>query len=554
MLKYLLVRNIALIDRCEMEFGSGLSVFSGETGAGKSLLVDAVSLLMGGKADRTLIRAGEDRAYVEGTFTLNDCPLAREALGNMEIDAEDEVTLSREITLTGRSVCRVEGVLTGAQPYQALTAAVLDLHGQHAHQSLLDEKTHLRYLDAYGGEKHQAALRETARAYETWHAAEKALNALRAKEDEKEERSLLLNQRLKELESLDPQPGEEELLRQERDRFRGSEKLTSSAGEADTGLEEGVSYLRSAMNALEKAAQVDPALEKLAGRLENLYYEAEDIHLEVSRFRESLQFDPEREEEVLQRLDTIRRLCRRFHVEADDLKGLMEDTREELRGLAALSEDLEAAEAAEKKARGVYEAAARVLSSSRADLAERFAGAVEKQLKDLNMASCRFSVSLLPVKPRSAGVETASFLISANPGEDMHPLSKTASGGELSRIMLAIKAAAALKTDVPSMVFDEIDTGISGRAAQATAEKMALISRTRQVLCVTHLQQIAAMADHQYYVEKFEREGRSYSSARLLADEERPGEIARMLGGEENSALKHAGEMLAAAEKYKTSL
>ena len=554
MLNRLAVKNIALIDQCALDFDAGLNVFSGETGAGKSLIVDAVSLLMGGKADRSLIRAGADKAYVEGLFSLTDCPQAKEILKLNELDAGDEVLLSREITSSGRNTCRVDGVPLSLTAYQGLTETLLDLHGQHAHQSLLNDRTHLNYLDGYGDEKHQLTLRQVQEAYEKWHACEKTLNDLRQKEAEKEERQMLLGMRLKELEALDPKPGEESQLQQERDRFRGSEKLTSHTAAADDDLSEGLARLKSAMGALEKAAQVDPDLEGLSGRLSDLYYEAEDVSLEVSRFREGLQFDPEREEEVLRRLDMIRRLCRKYRVDADDLPGLLEDTREELRGLDALSGDLVDAEAAEKKARARYDARAGELSRSREDLAKRFAAAVEKQLKDLNMASCRFTAALIRGRPQRTGDETAVFMIAANAGEEMHSLSRTASGGELSRIMLAIKAAAAMKTGVNSMVFDEIDTGISGRAAQAAAEKMALIARSRQVLCVTHLQQIAAMADHQYYVEKYERDGRSYSRARLLTPEERAGEIARMLGGEESSALKHAGEMLSAADKYKKSL
>ena len=554
MLLRLAVKNIALIDQCVLDFDAGLSVFSGETGAGKSLLVDAVNLLMGGKADRSLIRTGADKAYVEGLFSLSDCPQAAEILLENELDAADEVLLSREITSAGRNTCRVDGVPLSLTAYQGLTDTLLDLHGQHAHQSLLSDKAHLTYLDAYGDEEHQQLLREVREAYDVWHGCERTLNALKQKEAEKEERELLLSLRRKELEALDPRPGEEALLQQERDRFRGSEKLTALTAAADEGLGEGVGYLKTALASLEKAAQVDPALSPLAERLDEVYYEAEDISLEVARFREGLQFDPEREEEVLRRLDTMRRLCRKYRVDADALPGLLEETREELRGLEALNDDLEDASAAEKKARARYDALAGSLTRSREELAKRFAAAVEKQLKDLNMASCRFTAALLKGRPQRTGDETAVFMIAANPGEEMHPLSRTASGGELSRIMLAIKSAAAMKTGVPSMVFDEIDTGISGRAAQAAAEKMALISRKRQVLCVTHLQQIAAMADHQYYVEKFEEDGRSYSRARLLKADERPGEIARMLGGEEKSALKHAGEMLAAADKYKKSL
>ncbi len=558
MLKTLVVKNIALIDSVSLDFSTGLLVLTGETGAGKSLIVDAVSLLLGARADRELIRRGEEKAYVEGLFSLADCPAAARALREAEVDCSEEVLLSREITQNGRSTCRADGIPLSLQAYQQITANLMDLHGQHAHQSLLNDKNHLRFLDAFGEAPHRELLARTEETYGQWQETRKKLLLLEEKESEKEERSVLLSMRLRELLSLAPEPGEEEELQRERDRFRGSEKLTEAVQSAYDALYGGQDsawqQLQSACGALDRATAVDDLFSDAAGRLRDAFYEVEDISMFLRDQRDQLNFDPEREEEVLSRLDLYRRLSRKYHVEADGLKALAGETQQELDGLTNLKEQLEDARFAEEQARGRYDAAAAALSKSRKALAGRFSAAVEKQLKDLNLGGCAFSVSLTDGPRQKTGTQSAVFLIAANPGEPAHALSKTASGGELSRIMLGIKAAAAEKNVIPSMVFDEIDTGISGRAAQAAAEKMALLSRGRQVLCVTHLQQIAAMADGQYLVEKNESQGRTLSRCRLLGTPEREEEIARILGGAHDSALKLSREMLSAARQYKESL
>ncbi len=560
MLISLNVRNIALIDRAEVGFFPGLHVLTGETGAGKSLIVDAMGLLLGGRADRELIRTGQDTAYVEGIFALSDAPEALEALRALDMapGEGDEVILSRQIAASGRSVCRIGGMAVSLQAYQTVTEHLMDLHGQHAHQSLMDDRNHLKFLDDFGDEGHQALLKEAARRYRAWREDHKALAELTERSRQKQDREDVLKIQKKELKAARLRRGEETELEKERDRIRNSGKIVSAVRESYGALYEdtasAVSRLRTAADALRRAAPLGDDFASLHERTQSAYYEVEDIGLTLQGILDSLSPDPEREEQVLSRLDLIRRLSRRYGATTDEMLDRLEAIEAELASLSSLDGDIALLEEKEKKSRRAYDDAADRLAASRTALSARFEKAVEAQLRDLNMAGTRFLCVLSPAPPSAAGGQTCRFMIAPNRGEEPQSLSRTASGGELSRLMLAIKAAAAERSTIPSMVFDEIDTGISGRAAQVTAEKMAAIARTHQVLCVTHLQQIAAMADRQFLVEKNTEGDRTVSRIRLLDDRERVGEIARMLGGDAASAAAHAAEMLKSSAAVKEKI
>ena len=557
MLISLTVENIALIGRLTVEFGRGLHVLTGETGAGKSLIVDAMGLLLGGRGGKELIRTGEERARVEGYFDLSDAPETAHALQGLDLETEEgePLILSREISRSGRSVCRVNGMGVPLQLYQSLTANLMDLHGQHAHQSLMNDQNHIRFLDGFGDAEHQEKRRQCAKAYADWHEKDRALEKLRAKAREKQDREDILKMQRRELKNAHLKAGEEEELEKERDRIRNSGKITGAVQEAyqtlytDAGA--AVGRLREAADSLRRLTSIGEEFVTLHERAQNAYYEAEDIALTLQGILDEAGTDPEREEQVMSRLDLIRRLSRRYGATTAEMLEKLSAVEEELKTLGSLDEAIAAAEDDEKRARRVYTAAADALTQSRTALSARFEKAVETQLQDLNMAGSRFLVSLEAAQPGPDGGQSCRFLIAANRGDGPQSLSRTASGGELSRLMLAIKAAAADQSPIPSMVFDEIDTGISGRAAQVTAEKMAAIARTHQVLCVTHLQQIASMADRQYLVEKQVEGERTYSSIRLLDSEARAAEIARMLGGEKMSAESHAREMLRSQEEWK---
>lgn len=550
MLVSLTIRNIALMDQMQVEFSTGLHVLTGETGAGKSIIVDAISLLLGGRAQKELIRSGCDKARVEGVFDLSDCPAALAFLKSQELDEEgNELILAREITAQGRSSCRVNGALLPLSQYQLLTGLLMDIHGQHEHQSLMDEKRHLGFLDASGDESHQALLKQIQAESAAWKEASKALEALKKQSAQASERMELLRIRQKELKAAKLVPGEEDELARERDRFRHAEKIEDGLREAYEavydGLHPAAEALRQAVNALSPIEQLDDQYAALRARLDGLYYEAEDCGLTLRDLLSHLDSDPDRLEEVQARLDLLRRLSRKYGgASAAEMKEKLTEIEAELAGFENLDEHLDQAAKAEKNLGKKYAETAKKLTAARQQLAKKFEAEMEIQLRDLNMAGTRFEVQLPACPPGPLGNESAAFLIAPNRGEGLQPLSKIASGGELSRLMLAIKSVSAKREGVPSMIFDEIDTGISGRAAQVVGEKMAAIAKERQVLCVTHLQQIAALADRHYLVEKFFDGERTRTQLTLLTGENRVSEIARMLGGDGESARIHAREMI----------
>ena len=549
MLQSLSIRNIALMDEMQVEFSTGLHVLTGETGAGKSILVDAVTLLLGGRAQKELIRRGEDKARVEGVFDVSDCEPVRKLLKEQELDEGNELILSREITLSGRSSCRVNGMLLPLTQYHQFTDLLMDIHGQHEHQSLMDDKKHLGFLDASGDDQHRALLEKTQADYTAWHDCRRELDRLQKQSAQAGERMELLRIRQAELKKARLVPGEEEELAKERDKYRNVEKIENGLREAFEQVYDGsdpaAEALRTAAAALQPIEGLDEAYASLRARLDALYYEAEDVGLSLRDLLEKLDADPDRLEAVQSRLDLIRRLSRKYGgATTGEMVQKLKEIEKELSSFEGIDDDLDALTKKEKTLSVQYKKTAALLSASRQELARKFEREMEIQLNDLNMAGTKFSVTLPSCPPGPLGNETAAFLIAPNRGEELQPLSKIASGGELSRLMLAIKSVAAKREGVPSMIFDEIDTGISGRAAQVVGEKMAAIAKERQVLCVTHLQQIAALADHHYLVEKSFDGERTRTRLTPLTGEARVNEIARMLGGDPESARVHAREML----------
>ena len=549
MLLSLRIENIALMDELDIQFTKGLHVLTGETGAGKSIIVDAVVLLLGGKAQKELIRTGVQKARVEGVFDISDCPAAGAFLREEELDEGDEVVLAREITSTGRSSCRVNGTLLPIAQYQQLTALLMDIHGQHEHQSLMDERKHLAFLDATGDEGHRQLQEKVKNAFILWQEKKKLLVQLKKQTAEAQERMELLQIRVQELREADLTPGEEDELTKERDIFKNGEKIEASLQDAFEYVYDGsaaaVESLRRAVAALGAIENLDEGYASLRARLDGLYYEAEDAGLTIRKMISALDFDPDRLEEIRERLDVIRRLSRKYAgASTGDMVQKLKEMEEELSGFETLDDRLAQTEKEERQAAQAYQAAAALLSNSRKKLAASFEKDMETQLKDLNMAGTRFQVQLEDSNATASGMEGARFMIAPNRGEEMQPLSRIASGGELSRLMLAIKTLEAANSGVDYMVFDEIDTGVSGRMAQVVGEKMKHISLGRQVLCVTHLQQIAALADRHYLVEKAFDGERTRTRLSILEGEKRVSEIARMLGGEEESAKQHAREML----------
>lgn len=567
MLVSMTVRNIALIEHLEIQFNRGMHVLSGETGAGKSIIVDSINLMLGERADRGLIRSGCEKASVEALIDISDCPKAAELLAEQELEADGSViSIQREIAVNGRNVCRVCGVIVPLTFLRSLTQHLVDIHGQHEHQSLLDSQNHMSFLDSFGEETFRQCLEGVGKAYQSWRESSSRFSALRKENAQRTERQAYLETRVKELDAAALEMGEADRLTAEKNRFASAEKIDRAVRcayeeVAGSGREKSaVSKLRDAADALHLIEEVDPKYKALAERLSSAYYEVEEMGIELRDTLESENFDPERSEAVQDRLDQIRRLERRYGMTADELVSHHEEIKDELMRLGSMEERLKHAEADFKQKLQNYRAQAALLTEERKRMAEKFEATMENELKDLGMLSTRFQCVFEQPEPGQKKVPTplgddhVCFYIAPNPGEPLNPLDKTASGGELSRLMLAMKAAGAAHGGIPCMIFDEIDTGISGHIAGVVAEKMASIAQYHQVLCVTHLAQIAAMADTQYFVKKQVVGERTRTSLTTLDEEGRVREIARLIGVTQNdqeSGFAHAKAILHSAENWK---
>ena len=561
------MHNIALIEDLTLEFGDGLHVMTGETGAGKSIVVDAVNLVLGGRGARDLIRTGTDKAWVEAVFdACGSEEIAAWAKAQSMDDFDGTVTLYREITRTGRNLCRICGVVMPVSQLKEVAALLMDVHGQHDAQFLMNSQYHLLFLDAAGGEDYQTLLARVDEAYEAFIATHRQYGRLVRENEKKQYRMETLKKSLEELKKARLKAGEEEALTAEKERYRHSEKIASALATAHQAIsasedsESVLSRVKEAADALRGLVGLGEPYASLAQRCESSYYELEELGYELSGLAESSDFDPARAEQVETRLDLIRRLERKYGDTIPEILAAQEQMQEEYDNFASVDQQLAALGAEHKRLLGAYRALARQLTEARHVLAETFEQQMMTQLRDLGMGNTVFKVSfaLRPegkvLMPQSVGDDVIEFMISPNPGEPLKPLSKIASGGELSRMMLAIKSLEAEKGGVGTMVFDEIDTGISGRMAQVVAEKLAIIARNRQVICVTHLPQIAAMAAHQFLVEKRVEGERTNTSVRSLNAQERIGEVARMLGGadgSEDSAIRHAAHMLDVAAQQR---
>lgn len=554
------MRNIALIEELSLEFGEGLHVMTGETGAGKSIVVDAVNLVLGGRAARELIRTGTDKAWVEAVFDASgNAEVAKWAQAQALDDFDGTVTLYREITRSGRNLCRVCGVVMPLSALKDIAVLLMDVHGQHEAQFLMNSQYHLLFLDAAGGDDYQALLSRVDAAYQAFITNHRQYARLVKENEKKQYRMESLKKSLEELEKARLKLGEEETLAAEKERFRHSEKIATAVAAAHRAIsanddsETVLSRVKEAADALRSLAAFGENYVSLAQRCDSAYYELEEIDYELADLTEKGEFDPVRAEKVETRLDLIRRMERKYGETVAEVLSQQQKMQEEYDNYVSLDEQVAKTGAEHKRLLAQYRQLARQLTEARHGLANEFEKNMMAQLKDLGMGNTIFQVSfaIRPegkiFMPQSVGDDVIEFMISPNPGEPLKPLSKIASGGELSRLMLAIKSLEAEKGGVGTMVFDEIDTGISGRMAQVVAEKMALIARKRQVICVTHLPQIAAMAAHQFLVEKRVEGERTNTSVRLLSPKERISEVARMLGGadgSEGSAMSHAAHML----------
>ena len=560
MLELLHIENIAIIEHADIAFGSGFNALTGETGAGKSIVIDALGAVLGQRTSRELIRTGAEKAFVSATFGGVPAELPGLEENGLAPEEDGTLLLQRELYGDGKNVCRVSGRPVTVAQLRRIGASLLNIHGQHDGQQLLDEEQHLFYLDRFG--RVDAELTAYRERFDAWRATKREMDALKMDEAEKARRVDMLHHQIDELERADLQEGEEEALLARRNILRNGEKFLSAISAADACLNGGdeslgaVSAIKEAEDALRGLRSLGDEFVELSDRLESLRCEAYDLAETIRDKKDEYDFSPQELDAVESRCDQLYRLKKKYGSSVEEMLTYLERSREELDRIEYADDRLvQLAEKCTAQERAAREAA-RALTDKRRAAAKELEARISRELSELDMPKLRFSIDFQEKELWEDGTDTVEFLMSANVGEDLRPIRKIASGGELSRIMLALKNVLAEQDSVMTMVFDEVDTGVSGRAAQRVAEKLARLSRTRQVLCVTHLPQLTAMADVHFGVEKGEENGRTLTRVRELDRAARRAEIARMSGGDHPSEtmLSGAEELLSAAESFKNKL
>lgn len=562
MLQSLYLENIALIEKLGIELFPGFNVLTGETGAGKSIIIDAVNFVLGERTSRDLIRNGAARAKVEAVFNLNEGDAAFAALDALGIEYDgNELILSRELSAAGRNACRVNGTLVPVASLKSVSDTLVDIHGQHEHQALLDAENHISYLDAYCHAESLPIIEKIDAIVSRRNELMLKRNSGFSSEREREREMDMLRYQIEEIASANLEAGEEERLNAEKTVLLNAERIRTAletAHMALSGAEEGsaLSAIDTVRRSMRDIAALNKDYEALGDKIEELYYAAEDISFVLRDTSENVESDMQRLEEIEQRLKLISDLKRKYGRTVEDVIDFGKDAEtklNELENAEALAAELDAKL---DKLKAEYNVAADELSKVRRAAGDRLKRDVLNELKDLGMAKAMFDVALSDAsggEPRKGGRETAEFMLSANPGEPLKPLERVASGGELSRIMLCFKSIFADNDRVPTLIFDEIDTGISGRTAAVVGEKMLGIAKKHQVICITHLAQIAALADAHLMVRKYDDGKNTFVETRQLNEEEKVQRIAQMMDGESDSpsALTHARELIARADKIK---
>ncbi len=564
MLAQLHIENIAVIESSDLAFGSRFNVLTGETGAGKSIVVDAIGAILGQRTSRDLIRTGAKSACVEALF--RDLPaLAWFEENGVTTDENGELLLRREIQADGRNLCRANGQMLTVAQLKALGDQLVNIHGQHDGQQLLDPACHLSYLDRFGGLV-EGPLAEFQQAYETVMTLKREMAALQMDESEKARRLDSLQFQIDELERAELKEGEQEELDRRRDLLRNAEKLMTAAAQAHAALSGdednagAADLLEQAASALHAGSRASQDFADLAAAADEARYAAQDLAERVRDLQDSLDMEPGELDQVESRLEQLYRLSKKYGATTADMLAYLDRCRTELDQIQFSAEALEKLQQKLDKALEEARYKGKSLSTKRQVEARKLEARIQTELAELDMPKVRFCVQMTPKTGELAmdatGMDEVCFLMSANTGEDLKPIHKIASGGELARIMLALKNVLAENDDVSTLIFDEVDTGVSGRAAQKVAQKLAQVSRHKQVLCVTHLPQLAAMADDHFSVEKGERNGRTFTDVALLDLDQRKSEVARLTSGEQitPAALTSAGELLESARALKMRL
>ena len=555
MLRELTIQEFALIERLSIEFADGLSVLTGETGAGKSIIIDALGLLLGARASSDMIRTGSQASLIEGSF---DLPRSAEQLlcdWGLAETASDELIIGREIQVSGRSRCRVNGRLVTVSQLHDLGQYLVDILGQHDQQSLMHSEQHIDILDSFGDAEHQSALVDVRKAAAEFQRIHRKRVALAENESERLRRMDLLEFQIDELETAALSVDEEETLEGERRRLAHAERLQQTIGTAYSALQDGdgtqpglLQQLAAIVSEVENAVRFDPELTDTSAMLSEGLVQLEEGSSDLRYRMEGYAADPRRLEEIETRLSRLTELKRKYGSTLEDVMAYFEDARQELdelQGAEQTSDQLENEEAGWLE---TYRNAAERLTECRQRCAERLEEAIQEQLRDLSLEKMQFSVRIDTDTKRVAagGSDAIEFIAASNPGEDFKPLARIASGGEASRVMLALKSVFVHLDPRPTLIFDEVDTGVGGRTAQKIAEKLQELSRVCQVLAITHLPVVASIGEHQYSVEKQMSGQRTVVAVSQLNPEARVTEITRMLGGSDDDPIsqEHARELL----------
>jgi DNA repair protein RecN (Recombination protein N) len=574
LLQEITVKNLALIEEIHLEFNPSFNVLTGETGAGKSIIIDALGLALGGRFSSEMIRAGAETAVVDAAFLIGERPELRSYLSGIgiQVGTDNMLIIQREISNAGKNRCRVNGQLVTVLSLTKIGEFLIDIHGQHEHQSLLFPEKQLELLDQYAGADCIRLRNEVNQVYKEWHLLNDEYLSLQQNEADLARKVELLQFQINEINQAQLVIGEDEDLLKEREVLAASERLYEAASQSYRALHDdssgsaAIELLGAAERTLAQVTAIDLRLAPILETLREAACQAEEVSRELRSYQDQVQFDPARLAEIDERLDEITGLKRKYGASIGEVLLFAERSQQELAGIANREERSLQIEAELVKVKARLGELAVVLSGERLKAAQKLEADIVNQLNDLNMAQTQFKITLSQVESSvgiefqgktlevtASGIDKIEYLVAPNPGEGLKPMVKIASGGELSRIMLALKSILADLDAVPTMVFDEIDVGIGGRTAQAVAEKILLIGQSRQVLCVTHLPQIASLARRHFYIEKHVVQNRTEVTVRELPMNERVEELARMLGGAQvtDTTRQHAQEMLMLAEKLR---
>lgn len=559
MLCSLYIKNFALIDDISVEFAQGLNVLTGETGAGKSILLDALLVALGGRASAEFIRAGEDKAVIQAAFEAENAGIEQRLNKLGIIPSEDGVmVLSREISSSGRNLCRVNGQVVTLAMYRQAAAGLVDMHGQHQQQLLLDSEHHLKLLDYYGGEELIKCRNKTAENYKQWKQLQTKLQQMQDDSREAARQIDMLQFQVQEIEKANLTVDEDNQLEQERNILANAEKIATLTNSVKQCLYTGggkhltsaVELIGEAVHALRQLTEYDKTLEPQLQALESAFYAVEDTAQEISRYNDKIEFDPSRLDYIEKRLSEINSLKRKYGSTVADILDYCEKTIDRLNELTYNEENIDNVKTQVQQALNIWKQQAELLSELRKKTAKRLEKAVAAELADLEMDKVIFKVGFeQAAQPSAKGIDDICFLIAPNPGEPLKPLHKIASGGELSRIMLAVKSLLAGVDQVPTLIFDEVDTGVGGLALNAVGKKMAQIGRQRQVITVTHAPQVACFANNHFFIKKEVVKNRTFTRITKLDYQGRVNELARMLGAQQIDGIEreHAETLLKAA-------